>query len=83
MVSKKNYSEKIQKIRPQSQRFSIRKFTVGVASVMIGLIFMGVNGQTVKGDNLTSPEVLQKDVMITENENGGDRAVSKTSYNKY
>lgn len=50
MVSKNNYSEKMRRIRPQKQRFSIRKFTVGAASVLIGLTFMGVNNQTVKAD---------------------------------
>nr|WP_317851658.1 YSIRK-type signal peptide-containing protein [Lactobacillus johnsonii] len=29
MVSKNSYSKKMRKIRPQKQRFSIRKFTVG------------------------------------------------------
>ena len=56
MVSKNNYSEKMRKIRPQKQRFSIRKFTVGAASVLIGLTFMGMNGQTVKADTTVASE---------------------------
>lgn len=56
MVSKNNYSEKMRKIRPQKQRFSIRKFTVGAASVLIGLTFMGVNGRTVKADTTVTQE---------------------------
>ena len=56
MVSKNNYSEKMRKIRPQKQRFSIRKFTVGVASVLIGLTFMGINNQEVQADTTVAPE---------------------------
>lgn len=56
MVSKNNYSEKMRKIRPQKQRFSIRKFTVGAASVLIGLTFMGINNQEVQADTTVAPE---------------------------
>ena len=56
MVSKNNYSEKMRKIRPQKQRFSIRKFTVGAASVLIGLTFMGVNNQEAQADTTVAPE---------------------------
>ena len=56
MVSKNNYSEKCEKIRPQKQRFSIRKFTVGAASVLIGLTFMGVNNQEAQADTTVAPE---------------------------
>ena len=56
MVSKNNYSKKMRKIRPQKQRFSIRKFTVGAASVLIGLTFIGVNNQEVKADTTVAPE---------------------------
>ena len=56
MVSKNNYSKKMRKIRPQKQRFSIRKFTVGAASVLIGLTFIGVNNQEVQADTTVAPE---------------------------
>ncbi|MFM9745291.1 YSIRK-type signal peptide-containing protein, partial [Streptomyces brasiliscabiei] len=32
MLSKNNYKEKLQKMKPKKDRFSIRKFTVGAAS---------------------------------------------------
>ncbi|MDT9588076.1 mucin-binding protein [Lactobacillus paragasseri] len=64
MVSKNNYSEKMRKIRPQKPRFSIRKFTVGAASVLIGLTFMGVNGRTVKADTTVAQE---ESVNVTSN----------------
>lgn len=46
----------MRKIRPQKQRFSIRKFTVGAASVLIGLTFIGVNNQEVQADTTVAPE---------------------------
>ena len=46
----------MRKIRPQKQRFSIRKFTVGAASVLIGLTFIGVNNQEVQADTTFAPE---------------------------
>ena len=55
MLSRNNIHEKLRKMEPQKQRFSIRKFTVGVASVLIGLTFMGINSQTVNAET-TDPE---------------------------
>ena len=46
----------MRKIRLQKQRFSIRKFTVGAASVLIGLTFIGVNNQEVQADTTVAPE---------------------------
>lgn len=58
MLSKNNYKEKLQKMKLKKDRFSIRKFTVGAASVLIGFTFMGaVNSQEVKADTKpVSPE---------------------------
>ncbi|QNQ81096.1 Rib/alpha-like domain-containing protein [Lactobacillus sp. PV034] len=46
MFSKNNYKEKLRKMEQKTERFSIRKLTVGAASVVIGLFFMGVGSQT-------------------------------------
>ncbi|MBB1078355.1 YSIRK-type signal peptide-containing protein [Limosilactobacillus sp. STM2_1] len=43
MLSKNNKKEQIQKQEPKKQRFAIKKLTVGVASVLIGFTFMGLN----------------------------------------
>lgn len=43
MIAKNNRSEKARKLDRQKQRFSIRKLTVGAASVLIGLTFIGVS----------------------------------------
>ena len=48
MLSKNNKQEKNRRLEEKNNRFSIRKFTVGTASVLIGAFFMSVNGtQTV------------------------------------
>lgn len=43
MLSKNNFDEKIRQMDEKKERFSIRKLSVGVASVLIGLTFIGVN----------------------------------------
>ncbi|WP_230579452.1 Rib/alpha-like domain-containing protein [Lactobacillus gasseri] len=43
MLSRKNYQERLRKMEPKKERFSIRKFTVGAASVLIGFSFMGMS----------------------------------------
>ena len=51
MLSKNNYKERLRKMEPRRERFSIRKFTVGAASVLIGFTIFGLNNtQTVKAD---------------------------------
>lgn len=44
MLSKRNYQEKLRKMEPRQERFSIRKFSIGAASVLIGLSFMSMTG---------------------------------------
>ncbi|QNQ83549.1 YSIRK-type signal peptide-containing protein [Lactobacillus sp. PV037] len=41
MLSKNNFREKLRKMEPKKQIFSIRTLKVGVSSVLIGLAFMG------------------------------------------
>ena len=52
MLSKNNYNEKLRKRKLQAKQdhFSIRKLTVGVASVLLGFTFFGAGSQTVKAD---------------------------------
>lgn len=50
MLSRNNFSEKIRQMDEKHDRFSIRKLTVGAASVMIGAFFIGLAGQTVHAD---------------------------------
>ena len=61
MVSKNNRLERIRKIEEKSERHSIRKFTVGAASVLIGLSFLGVSGVTVNASDVNrETTVLQE-----------------------
>ena len=52
MLSKNNYNEKLRKreLQAKQDHFSIRKLTVGVASVLLGFTFFGAGSQTVKAD---------------------------------
>lgn len=43
MLSRNNWKEMNHEIQSKKQRFSLRKLTVGVASVLVGLTFMGYN----------------------------------------
>ena len=40
-MSKNNQKEILRKMTDQKQRFSLRKYGIGVASVLIGLTFSG------------------------------------------
>ena len=62
MLSKNNFNEKLMQMNNQKAHFSIRKLTIGAASVLIGITFMGINGQTVNADEMTGntqPEAMQ------------------------
>lgn len=55
MLSRKNYKERLRQMEPRKERFSIRKFSVGAASVLIGFFLMGMNqNQNVKADTTGS-----------------------------
>ncbi|WEV43364.1 YSIRK-type signal peptide-containing protein [Lactobacillus sp. ESL0684] len=54
MLGKNNFSERLRKMEMQSkqERFSIRKLSIGAASVLLGFTFLGVNSQTIKADTV-------------------------------
>ncbi|MBB1063323.1 mucin-binding protein [Limosilactobacillus fastidiosus] len=53
MLSKNNLHELTRKQEPKKQRFAIKKLTVGVASVLVGFTFMGLNA-SVNADTVPS-----------------------------
>lgn len=60
MLSKNNYQERLRKMEPKKERFSIRKFTVGAASVLIGFTIFGMNnGQSVKADEVQPNKAVE------------------------
>ena len=53
MLLKNNYKERLRKMEPKKDRFSIRKLSIGAASVLIGSVFIGMsNGETVEAQDL-------------------------------
>lgn len=57
MLSKNNYKERLRKMEARQDRFSIRKFSMGAASVLIGFFFIGMsNGEEVNADTLAKPD---------------------------
>ncbi len=71
MLSKNNYKERLRKMEPRKERFSIRKFTVGAASVLIGFTIFGLNNtQTVKADTTDNTNTsTEKDENATTSDN--------------
>ncbi|MCT0164891.1 YSIRK-type signal peptide-containing protein [Lactobacillus helveticus] len=47
---KNNCKSLMNNMRNEHQRFSLRKYSIGVVSVLIGLAFFGVNTTTVHAD---------------------------------
>ncbi|WP_304678108.1 YSIRK-type signal peptide-containing protein [uncultured Limosilactobacillus sp.] len=57
MLSKNNYQERLRKMESRQDRFSIRKLSMGAASVLIGFFFIGMsNGEEVNADTLAKPD---------------------------
>lgn len=63
MVSRNNQWRKLQQQAEQVPRFGIRKLTVGVSSVLLGLSFMGINTTAVKADTVT-PMTVADDTSV-------------------
>ena len=69
MLSKNNFKERLRKMEPRKERFSIRKFSVGAASVLIGFFFMGMDqGQTVRAADTTQNDVNVEQSSSTQKE---------------
>ena len=68
MLSKNNMSSKLKKATNQKQRFSIRKLSVGAASVLIGLTFMGVSNNKVEAATLEKADVTSTNTTQQDEE---------------
>ncbi|RMX27029.1 Rib/alpha-like domain-containing protein [Limosilactobacillus reuteri] len=66
MLSKNNRKEQLLKQEPKKQRFTIKKLTIGVASVLIGFTFMGMNASadatTDTHSNTANQEAIQTNI---------------------
>ena len=86
MVSKNNRKLLIEKNREEKQRFSIRKLSVGAASVLVGLTFSAYSGQTAQAATENNP--VQSTVKEETNQNKdtqsavqADKSVTKPAEN--
>ncbi|MBD5269158.1 MAG: YSIRK-type signal peptide-containing protein [Bacteroides sp.] len=83
MLSKHNSQERLRQMEQKSERFSIRKLSVGAASVLIGLSFLGFNAHSAKAattnDNITA---VQKNVTNTENTNVDNKSTAAVDANQ-
>lgn len=50
----------------KQNKYSIRKLTVGAASVLIGASFFAVNGKTVKADTVNDPNNADVNKVVQE-----------------
>ena len=64
MLSKNNRKEQFRKQEPKKQRFAIKKLTVGVASVLIGFTFMGMNASADTHSNTANQEAIQTNINL-------------------
>ena len=82
MLSKNNYHEKLRKMEPRKERFSIRKFSIGVASVLIGFGFMSMAGnQKVQAATEENPVVVTKNAEQQSKTSGAQSAEQQSETN--
>lgn len=59
MLSKHNFKERLRKMEDKQDRFSIRKFSIGAVSVLIGSFIFGIQSpQTAKAETLSEKIIL-------------------------
>lgn len=57
MLSKNNYQERLRKMDDKQERFSIRKFSVGAASVLVGTAVLSMqNVQVAHADTVSDTD---------------------------
>ena len=78
MLSKNNYQERLRKMDDKQERFSIRKFSVGAASVLVGTAILSMqNVQTVRADATTDTEKGTTDVTSKNDEQNKQKAYNQ------
>ncbi|GAA2860464.1 pectate lyase-like adhesive domain-containing protein [Lactobacillus intestinalis] len=82
MLSKNNYHEKLRKMEPRKERFSIRKFSIGAASVLIGFSFMSMAGnQKVQAATEKNSVVVTQNAEQQSKTNGAQSAEQQSKTN--
>ncbi|KJY55901.1 putative S-layer protein [Lactobacillus kullabergensis] len=83
MLGKNNYNERLRKMEMQDKQdhFSIRKLSIGAASVLLGFTFFGLNSQSVKADTIDPSqnvtEESNRDNSNTETKETGTKDKTK------
>ncbi|EEQ27112.1 mucin-binding protein [Lactobacillus gasseri] len=78
MLSKNNYQERLRKMDDKQERFSIRKFSVGAASILVGTAILSMqNVQTVRADATTDTEKGTTDVTSKNDEQNKQKAYNQ------
>ena len=84
MLGKNNYNERLRKMEMQDKQdhFSIRKLSIGAASVLLGFTFFGWNSQSVKADTIDPSqnvtEESNRDNSNTETKETGTKDTTKS-----
>ena len=82
MISKNNQWQKLQKQAKQVPHYGIRKLTVGVSSILLGLSFMGLSMTSVKADTVTPSATDSSEETSNENQlNASEVTLSKNTTN--
>lgn len=84
MLGKNNNKERIRKMEMQAKQdhFSIRKLTIGAASVLLGFTFFGLNSHTAKADTIDpAKEEISSETnkSQTESDQTADKADSAST----
>ena len=83
MLGKNNYNERLRKMEMQDKQdhFSIRKLSIGAASVLLGFTFFGLNSQSVKADTVEPAQQVSeesnKDNSTTETKETSTKDATK------
>ncbi|MCO6534872.1 SLAP domain-containing protein [Lactobacillus sp.] len=80
MLGKNNYKERLKRMEMQSKQdhFSIRKLSIGAASVLLGFTFFGLNSQTAKADTVDPKQEVSENVNTKSVQSSSTSSGKKT-----
>ncbi|WP_288635777.1 YPDG domain-containing protein [uncultured Limosilactobacillus sp.] len=77
MLSRNNWKEQVRQQEPNKQRFTIKKLTIGVASVLIGFTFMGMSASADAQTIPDTPAVANANTNASSTEGQSNNAASQ------
>lgn len=75
MLSKNNFKERLRKMEDRKDRFSIRKFSIGTVSVLIGSVIFGM--QSVKVAHADTITENNSSTLVTNKETSETKKVDE------